>query len=95
MHDDSSRKATNYFEFMGKWSCYKILKIVIFRKLTGGFEISFKQQEIQTKMHSQAITGKHMPHLTVLTSFINRSHIRLLYFRFVCRIFNFDFTTIV
>ena len=58
-------------------------------------KISFKHQRIQTKMHSYAIAGKHMSHMAVLTSFINRSHTRLLYFRSVCKNFIFDFTTTI
>ena len=33
------------------------------------------------------MAGKHIPNLTLLTSFITRSHIRLLYFRFVSMYF--------
>ena len=47
-------------------------------------KISFKQQRKQTKMHSYAMAGKHISQLTLLTNFINRSHICLLYFQFAC-----------
>ena len=33
-----AEKQQNIFEFKENWSFYKILKIVIFGKLTGGFE---------------------------------------------------------
>ena len=38
---------------------------------------------------------KHIAHLTLLTSFINRSHILLLYFALYAGIFHFDFTTTI
>ena len=38
LHHGRSRKAIKHFEFYGIWRFYKILKICIFGKLTGGFE---------------------------------------------------------